>query len=128
MLSHKETVSDKIILVENEKVVSDDREIAICFNDYFTDITKSLDIKLQPTSEANEHITDKVLKAIDKYKDHPSVLKIKEQFPQNDSEFKFQQVLPEEVNEQIVKLKTSKSARGNIPLKMIKPECIMRLY
>ena len=120
MLSHKETFSDKIILVENEKVVSDDSEIATCFNDYFTDITKSLDIKLWPTSEENEQITDKVVKAIDKYKDHPSVLKIKEQFPKQDPKFKFRHVLPEEVNEQIVKLKTTKSARGNIPLKIIK--------
>ena len=36
---------DKIILVENEKVVSKNEEIAYLFNTYFNDITKGLNIK-----------------------------------------------------------------------------------
>ena len=31
LLSHKESNSDKIILVDNEKVVSNDRDIDVCF-------------------------------------------------------------------------------------------------
>ena len=36
---------DKIMLVENEKVVSKNEEIAYLFNTYFSDITKGLNIE-----------------------------------------------------------------------------------
>ena len=36
---------DKIMLVENEKVVSKNEEIAYLFNTYFNDITKGLNIE-----------------------------------------------------------------------------------
>ena len=120
LLSHKETVSDKIILVEDETILSDDRDIAQCFNNHFSNITKTLSIKEWPTSDEASCIADAVDKAIAKYKDHPSVIKIKEKIPSGDHKFEFAHVLPEEVNAQILKLKTSKSARGSIPLKIIK--------
>ena len=119
LLSHTGNSSDKILLVENEKILSDDKEIAECFNEYFTDITKTLDVKDWPTPK-NVNIQDAVEMAIFKYKNHPSVMKIKENYPDIKDKFTFKQVLPEEVNAQILKLKTSKSARGNIPLKVIK--------
>ena len=68
LLSHNENTSDKIILVENDEILSDDKEIAVCFNDYFADITKTLDIKEWPTPEDNQIISDDVEKAIHKHK------------------------------------------------------------
>ena len=37
---------DKISLIENSKILSINEEISECFNDYFTNITDSLDIDL----------------------------------------------------------------------------------
>ena len=103
----------KLLLCKIKKLVT-------YFNDNFPDIMKSLDIKLWPTTEEDEYITDEVTKAVYKYKYHPSILKIKERFPNQDSNLKFRHVLPDEVNEHIVEIKTLKSAIGNVPLKNIK--------
>ena len=65
-------------------------------------------------------ISDNVDKAIAKYENQPSVIKIKEHIPHAGQKFEFAHVLPEDVNAQILKLKTSKSTRGGIPLKIIK--------
>ena len=38
-------IKSQIMLVENEKVVSENEEIAYLFNTYFNDITKGLNIE-----------------------------------------------------------------------------------
>ena len=35
---------NKVVLVENEKIINDDQEVAQIFNDYFNDAVKSLGI------------------------------------------------------------------------------------
>ena len=39
-------IKSQIMLVENEKVVSENEEIAYLFNTYFNDITKGLNIEI----------------------------------------------------------------------------------
>ena len=36
--------NDKIILVKNEAILSDDKEVAECFNSYFANIVETLNI------------------------------------------------------------------------------------
>ena len=43
--SDKMKSADKIILVENENIISKDDEIATIFNDYFSTLASKLDIK-----------------------------------------------------------------------------------
>ena len=38
------TATDKIILVENEAILTDDKEVAECFNSYFANIVETLNI------------------------------------------------------------------------------------
>ena len=67
-----------IVLMEHEKIVSEDRAVADILNEYFSTITESLKI-----AGSNENqlfvvgISDPVTAAIEKYCYHPSVLLIK---------------------------------------------------
>ena len=64
--------SNKITLIEDGSLLTDDKDISECFNTYFTNITDTLDIE-RPI------IDDKsVLAAIERYKTHPSIVKIKQ--------------------------------------------------
>ena len=122
-LSKKFTSDDKIILIENENVISDDCEIANVFNYYFTNVTKSLNIYKWPTDIT---ASASAITAVRKYQSHPSILTIKERH-QNES-FSFRHVLPEEVKKEIDKLKASKKSRGKIPINIIKILTEVNLY
>ena len=51
--STKDTPSEKMILVENGEVLSDDIDIAECMNDYFINITETLNIRKWPGDNSN---------------------------------------------------------------------------
>ena len=122
-LSKKFTSDDKIILVEKEKIISDDCEIANTFNDYYTNVTKSLNIFTWPSDKTGPM---SVNAAISKYESHPSILMIKERHKHKS--FSFTHVLPEDVKMEINKLKTSKKSRGKIPVNIIKILTEVNLY
>ena len=44
LFSNTNTMSEKITLIEDDKIITNDAEVAECFNTYFTNITGSLDI------------------------------------------------------------------------------------
>ena len=44
LLSNTNAMSEKITLIEDDKMLSKDAEVAECLNTYFTNITDSLDI------------------------------------------------------------------------------------
>ena len=77
--SEKRKISNKITLVDdNDTIVSDDQSISEELNISFKNATKSLNIRQNSylTDESNE-IEDQVKKAIFKYKNHPSIILIK---------------------------------------------------
>ena len=47
-LTDKELKGERITLIENEKVVSDERELVKIFNEYFSNIVPNLDIQRPP--------------------------------------------------------------------------------
>ena len=88
-LSKKYTTDEKIILVEGDKIVSNDDNIAHIFNEYFTNITKSIHAHKRPSEEGG---TSTVAAAVTKHSFHPSILKIKENI--TNKSFNFIHVLP----------------------------------
>ena len=77
--SEKRKISNKITLVDdNNTTISDDQSISEELNISFKNATKSLNIRQSSylTDESNE-IEDQVKKAIFKYKNHPSIILIK---------------------------------------------------
>ena len=117
--SSKYTHSEKIILVENEQILSDETSVAECLNDYITNVTDKLDIKEWPTNASTDSIEDPILKSISKYSNHPSILKINTNFKET-SKLNFRKILPEEIMNEIKKLKMNKGISGDIPTKFVK--------
>ena len=81
LFSNANDMSEKITLINGDKILSKDEDVAEYFNTYFTNITDSLNIA--PTfGEAHEVTEDTSIKqlttmVIQKYCAHPSILAIK---------------------------------------------------
>ena len=119
--SSKYSPDERILLVENGNIVTDELAISEVFNEYFTNITDSLNIKQWPESIEVSQIDDQVQRAILKYDNHPSIEKIKSHFPyDHHSTFEFTPISPDIVKDQIKKLDSSKSSSGPIPIDIIK--------
>ena len=70
--------NNKIVLTEGEKIISNDVEVAETMNEFFVTVTDSLGINENSNNEnATEGISDPVEKAVQKFANHPSILKIK---------------------------------------------------
>ena len=70
--------SSKITLVENDEVISDDREIANTFNKFFDEAVSSLDIEINPYLLNDPgNLENPVDIALKKFESHPSILSIK---------------------------------------------------
>ena len=67
-----------ITLVDNKEIITNDKEIAKVLNDFFSNIIKTLNIpKKDHTDSIVKNVRDSTLKAILKYRKHPSILAIK---------------------------------------------------
>ena len=111
-------VNEKIVLIENEKIRRDDKEISQYFNEYFANITNTLNIPKFPAPPV-QLTGDPVLDAIQKYASHPSVLKIKA-MAQNNGRFEFSSVGPTLVFSETSKMDSSKKTSGVIPTDKLK--------
>ena len=114
--SDKASNSSKITLVEENNIISDEEETANIMNDYFINVTKTLNLKKQlgvgcsGINEFENHISIKIIH--DKY---PEIL------PES---FKFQLVSNNEVKKEIENLDTKKSSTyGSIPATILK-QCV----
>ena len=107
--------------LENDEIVSEDQAVATIMNDYFSNITKSLNIADNNENVATgDEIPDPVIAAIEKYRFHPGVMLIKSHY--EDAEvFDFKRASITEVLEQINNLDTEKASPiGSIPARIIK--------
>ena len=130
----KPLFTDKCIMKDNisltvktgvfkEEVISDDGQLAYIFNNFFSNAVKSLNI------DYFEHFSfdcifseseDPVINAIEKYSKHPSILKIKEHYPQTEN-FSFEPANIETVYKLIENLDVSKSSSvESVPARVLK--------
>ena len=90
--------------MENNEVVSEDGAVANILNDYFSTITKSLNIAENNENVATgDEISDPVTAAMEKYRSHPGVMLIKSHY-ENAEVFDFRRISIVEVLEQVDKL------------------------
>ena len=121
LFSEKIKASPKINLLENEVLVTDDREVANIFNEYFISITEVLGIQepkdiLKPI----EGLHDPIEVAIKKFSSHPSIELIYKN-KKSSNEFRFTMVVRERVATEIQKLKLNKASPvDSIPGKILK--------
>ena len=74
-LSNKVNSNEKITLIGGDKMIKDDKETAKVFNDFFSNIIKNLNIpQFNPGDSTCEKVLDPVVRAIVRYRKHPSIL------------------------------------------------------
>ena len=119
--SDKLQSNNKIVLIEDETIISKDVEVAETMNKFFVSVTDSLGINENSGYEnATEGIADPIDKAVHKFSNHPSILKINEQ-NKNAGSFYFQKVTPDVVDNEVRNLNPKKATtHKNIPPKILK--------
>ena len=120
LFSDKTKLNKKITLVEDETVTMQDEQNAELLNLFFSNAVKSLKIlRFSNTNPLAERLSDPTHKAILKYKNHPSIVAIRN--ANNNSHFHFNEVSVEEVYKEIRKLSPRKSAQStDIPIRVLK--------
>ena len=89
----KSLKGERITLVENNKVVSDESKLVEIFSKYFGNIVQNLGIDgLTNTSSDNDAVT--IRQAIEKYQNHPSIKVIRENIDTTNN-FSFDLINPE---------------------------------
>ena len=120
VLSDKVRSNSKITLIENDMIVSNDKEVAETLNDYFVSITDSLDLTENSEVILSTDVADPLGRAIIKYSNHPSIRRIRD-FAQSDDSFKFQKVSLELMHTESGRLDPKKATTvKNIPAKVLK--------
>ena len=120
-LSDKCPSNEKVILVEEGEIIGKDSEVAEVLNTFFSNIVSNLNIpEYQMNDPISDNINDPVLKAIAKFKNHPSIKAI-EKISKPDNLFNFSNVDKEEVFKDIISLDASKASQDtDVPTKVIK--------
>ena len=120
-LSQKFNARERISLIENGEIVKTEKETAEVFNYFFGNIVKNLNISQYFDLDfVIENIKDPTLKAILKYKKHPSILAIRNKCNRNGI-FSFREVSFKEIETEIRLLKLNKASQNSdIPTKIIK--------
>ena len=120
LFSDKTKSNENITLVEDEIVTTQDEKNAELLNLFFSSAVKNL--KITEFSDSNplaERLSDPVLKAILKYKNHLSIAAIRN--ANNNFHFHFNEVSVEEVYKEIRKLSARKSVQStDIPIRVLK--------
>ena len=119
--SDRSPSQNKIVLTDGERIISNDVEVAETMNEFFVTVTDSLGIDENFNDEnASDGVTDPVQKAVKKFSNHPSILKIKGHY-QNAAPFVFQKVAPDTVEKEVRSLNPKKATtHKNIPPKILK--------
>ena len=124
LFSEKVVSSENITLVENNAICGNDGQVSEILNQFFSNAVMNLSIETN-SENLNENVyeLDPVKRAIKKYEHHPSILKIKDKFGNQDA-FAFKHATYDDVVKEIISLNLPKaSPKTSIPPKIIKDNC-----
>ena len=107
-------------MIEKEEILTKDNSVAKVLNNFFSNIVKTLGISdYMHSHPLTNEVNDPTLRAIIKYRNHPSVLTILYKYKSNPI-FTFSHVTKKEVLKEIGNLDTTKSSQDtDIPTKVI---------
>ena len=108
-------------MIDNEEIISDDKQVANTFNDFFANAVKDLNISFNPEFLSNvDNVDDAITKACLKFENHLSIKKIK-QMQSISSSFSFKFISLQDMIFEINSLKISKATPiDTIPVKILK--------
>ena len=119
LFSDKQKSISNISILENNIVISNNVEVAEKLNNFFADSIENLEIEpfVQYITDVTNYVElDEIIK---RYKDHPSVLKIKENI-EIDAHFSFEDTNPHKMGIKIRQLDPKKaSVENDIPSKLL---------
>ena len=124
LFSGKSKTHKKISLVEQNKIITDDRELAQTFNDFFKNAVTNLNLEKNTGYEENTNgITDPVEVAVLKLNNHHSINRINEIVVEihTEQEFKFEHTHVADIEKEMRNLNVKKATTfTNIPVKILK--------
>ena len=125
MLFKKIKSNKRITLIENDEIIKTEKGTAKVLNTFFSNIVQNLDIQQYNVDDPIcENINDPLLKAIVRYRNHPSIVAIKK-FCNSKSHFSFKNVKKEEILKELNNLNINKTTQNtDIPTKIIKENFI----
>ena len=123
LFTGKSKLETNITLVEKDKVITDNNEVAEILNNYFIEAIQNLDIEnvdVKETGKIQSDNFDEIIENIlQKYTTHPSILKIKENV-KVEQKFKFNDTTEDEIYTMIKSLDPKKACVANdIPAKLL---------
>ena len=121
LLSNKVVYNERITLVEDDKIIENDKNTASILNEFCSNIITTLGIPhFNETEPLSHNIGDPLMKTIMKHRFHPSIVAIKKNCNSGLS-FSFSQVECHEIMKEINNLETNKATQStDIPTKLIK--------
>ena len=117
----------KIVLVENKEIIMENRINAEIMNEYFVNITQTLDIPKFETEKipADIQYIDPIDEIIYNFSKHPSIIKLNS-IIKPDINFSFDKVNNTQIEKEILQLNVKKSAGpDDIPAKIVKDSFIV---
>ena len=118
-LSDKGLSKQNIVIVDRDKIISEDNDVAESLQTFFSTAVDSLGIPENNhlRNEVNEN--DPIEKILKTYSSHPSIVMIRSEV--SAATFSFREVTDTEVKKEITNLNPKKAIpHGNIPIKHIK--------
>ena len=124
LFSDKVKLRNKITLIENENITSDDKEVAEKLNSFFIKAVSNLNIQGFDTSEfVNNKDNCHVINIKGKFKNHPSILKIRQNINISPNKFSFVTMDINDVEDKINNLHEKTTSIDDIPAKILKKCC-----
>ena len=120
LFSEKTRIKQNICLQENGVTITDEKEVAEILNKYFTESVENLEIERHlPNISSDAGNNDNFEKIIEKFKNHPSIIKIKENV-KIDTKFYFKDCTNDKMFKKITSLDAKKGCMKNdIPTKIL---------
>lgn len=116
LFSEKNNPGGKITLIESGTIISEDIKVANTFNDYFTNVVKTLNIQ---ESITEDEVEDNIEDCISRYENHESIIRIKQNI-NIDNNFQFSASNLENMENKINDLNIHKPTTINhIPAKIL---------
>ena len=112
-------IQENIMLLEKDKLLSKQKEVASTFNKHFGSITDSLNLFSWPKDTSMTSRNDTINSIIKKFAFHPSIKAIKKKFKIK-NEFSFNLVSTETIKRIINDLDIKKASSGEIPTYLFK--------
>ena len=121
--SEKSVTTDNITIIDKNEIYENDETVSEIFNNFFSNAVINLNIPKYVSLDEDLDVYDPIMKAITKYNEHDSVIRIKEETNNQDS-FSFKPIDLITVENVITSLNKSKACLSNsIPTRIIQENC-----